>query len=174
MASALRYSDALIAGILRRVRTIAMVGASPNWKRPSNFAMKYLQEKGYRVIPVNPRAAAAGSSILGERACASLAEVPAPVEMVDVFRGSEAALETTREAIRLRVEKGFEVVWMQLGVRNDEAAAEAEAAGLTVIMNRCPKIEYGRLWGELGWGGFDRGVISSRWPRPAKRDERAG
>ncbi|MCY3931301.1 MAG: CoA-binding protein [Acidobacteria bacterium] len=174
MVSALRYSDALIAGILRRVRTIAMVGASPNWKRPSNFAMKYLQEKGYRVIPVNPRAAAAGSSILGERARASLAEVPAPVEMVDVFRGSEAALEITREAIRLRAEKGFEVVWMQLGVRSDEAAAEAEAAGLTVIMNRCPKIEYGRIWGELGWGGFDRGVISSRWPRPAKRDEGAG
>ncbi len=174
MDSTLRYSDALIAGILRRVRTIAMVGASPNWKRPSNFAMKYLQQKGYRVIPVNPRAAAAGASILGERARASLAEVPAPVEMVDVFRGSEAALETTREAIWLREDKGFEVVWMQLGVRNDEAAAEAEAAGLTVIMNRCPKIEYGRIWGELGWGGFDRGVISSRWPRPAKRDERAG
>lgn len=174
MASPLRYSDSLIAGILRRVRTIAMVGASPNWKRPSNFAMKYLQQKGYRVIPVNPRAAAAGASILGETACPSLAEVPAPVEMVDVFRGSEAALEITREAIRLREDKGFEVVWMQLGVRNDKAAAEAEAAGLTVIMNRCPKIEYGRLWGELGWGGFDRGVISSRWPRPATRDERAG
>lgn len=174
VASGLRYSDALIAGILRRVRTIAMVGASPNWKRPSNFAMKYLQEKGYRVIPVNPRAAAAGASILGERAHASLAEVPAPVEMVDVFRSSEAALETTREAIRLRVEKGFKVVWMQLGVRNDEAAAEAEDAGLTVIMNRCPKIEYGRIWGELGWGGFDRGVISSRWPRPATPGERAG
>lgn len=173
MASALRYSDALIAGILRRVRTIAMVGASPNWKRPSNFAMKYLQEKGYRVIPVNPRAAAGGVPILGEAACSSLADVPAPVEMVDVFRGSDAALEITRETIRLREEKGFEVVWMQLGVRNDEAAAEAEAAGLTVIMNRCPKIEYGRLWGELGWGGFDRGVISSRWPRPVKRDERA-
>ncbi len=86
MASALRYSDALIAGILRRVRTIAMVGASPNWKRPSNFAMKYLQEKGYRVIPVNPRAAAQGVSILGEPACTSLDEVPAPVDMVDIFR----------------------------------------------------------------------------------------
>ncbi len=174
MASPLRYSDALIAGILRRVRTITMVGASPNWKRPSNFAMKYLQQKGYRVIPVNPRAASAGASILGEKARSSLADVPAPVEMVDVFRGSEAALEITREAIRLRAEKGFEVVWMQLGVRSDEAAAEAEAAGLTVIVNRCPKIEYGRIWGELGWGGFDRGVISSRWPRPAKRDEGAG
>ena len=92
MESTLRYSDALIAGILRRIRTIAMVGASPNWKRPSNFAMKYLQEKGYRVIPVNPRAAAAGASILGEKARASLAEVPAPVEMVDIFRASEASL----------------------------------------------------------------------------------
>ena len=174
MASAIHYSDALITGILRRVRTIAMVGASPNWKRPSNFAMKYLQEKGYRVIPVNPRAAAQGVSILGERACASLAEVPAPVDMVDVFRGSEAALETTREAIRLREEKGIEVVWMQLGVRNDEAAAEAEAAGLTVIMDRCPKIEYGRLWGELGWGGIDSGVISSRRPRLVRAPERGG
>ena len=174
MATDLHYSDAQITGILRRVRTIAMVGASPNWKRPSNFAMKYLQEKGFRVIPVNPRAAAAGALILGEKACSSLADVPAPVEMVDVFRASEAALEITREAIRLRAEKGFEVVWMQLGVRNDEAAAEAEAAGLTVIMNRCPKIEYGRLWGELGWGGFDSGVISSRWPRPAKGGGRAG
>ena len=144
-----------------------MVGASPNWKRPSNFAMKYLQAKGYRVIPVNPRAAADGVEILGERACSSLAEVPAPVDMVDVFRSSEAALEVTREAIRLRQEKGMDVLWMQLGVRNDEAAAEAAAAGFTVIMNRCPKIEYGRLFGELGWGGFDRGVISSRWPRPA-------
>ncbi len=167
MASALSYSDALIAGILRRVRTIAMVGASPNWKRPSNFAMKYLQEKGYRVIPVNPRAAAGGVSILGEPACPSLADVSAPVDMVDVFRGSDAALEITREAIRLREEKRIEVVWMQLGVRNDEAAAEAEAAGLTVIMDRCPKIEYGRLSGELGWGGVDSGVISSRRPRLA-------
>lgn len=165
MTSALTYSDALIAGILRRVRTIAMVGASPNWKRPSNFAMKYLQEKGYHVIPVNPRAAAGGASILGEPARTSLADVPAPVDMVDVFRGSDAALEITREAIRLREEKRIEVVWMQLGVRNDEAAAEAEAAGLTVVMNRCPKIEYGRLWGELGWGGVDSGVISSRRPR---------
>ena len=174
VASALRYSDALITGILRRVRTIAMVGASPNWKRPSNFAMKYLQEKGYRVIPVNPRAAAQGVSILGEPACASLDEVPAPVDMVDVFRGSEAALGTTREAIRLREEKRIEVVWMQLGVRNDEAAAEAEAAGLTVIMDRCPKIEYGRLWGELGWGGIDSGVISSRRPRLVRAPERGG
>ena len=164
----LRYSDALIAGILRRVRTIAMVGASPNWKRPSNFAMKYLQEKGYRVIPVNPRAAADGTVILGERARASLADVPAPFEMVDVFRASEAAPGIVREAIRLREEKGIEVVWMQLGVRNDEAAAEAEKAGLTVVMDRCPKIEYGRLSGELGWGGVDSGVISSRRPRLAR------
>ncbi len=167
MASALHYSDALIAGILRRVRTIAMVGASPNWKRPSNFAMKYLQEKGYRVIPVNPRAASGGVSILGERACASLDEAPAPVDMVDVFRGADAALEVTREAIRLREEKRIQVVWMQLGVRNDEAAAEAAAAGLTVIMDRCPKIEYGRLSGELGWGGVNSGVISSRRQRLA-------
>ena len=168
VVSALQYSDSRIAGILRRVRTIAMVGASPNWKRPSNFVMKYLQEKGYRVIPVNPRAAAGGASILGEPACASLAEAPPPVEMVDVFRGAEAALGITREAVRLQREKRIEVIWMQLGVRNDEAAAEAEEAGLTVIMDRCPKIEYGRLSGELGWGGVDSGVISSRRPRLAR------
>ena len=153
-----------------------MVGASPNWKRPSNFAMKYLQEKGYRVIPVNPRAAAGGVSILGEKARASLADVPGPIDMVDVFRASEAALEITREAIRLREEKRIDVVWMQLGVRNDEAAREAAAAGLTVVMDRCPKIEYGRLSGELGWGGVNSGVISSRRPRlmpiPGKGRER--
>ncbi len=167
MTAPLHYGDALIRGILRRVRTIAMVGASPDPKRPSHFAMKYLQGKGYRVIPVNPRAAAAGASILGERPCASLADVDAPVEMVDIFRGADAAFETTREAIGLRQEKGFEVIWMQLGVRHEAAAREAEAAGLTVIMDRCPKIEYGRLWGELGWGGVNSGVISSRLPASA-------
>jgi len=165
--SGLRYSDSLIAGVLGSVKTIAMVGASPNWKRPSNFAMKYLQGKGYRVLPVNPRAAAGGVRTLGERNWASLDEVPGSVDMVDIFRSSAAALQTTRDAIRLRDEKEIRVVWMQLGVRNDEAAAEAEAAGLVVIMNRCPKIEYGRLWGELGWGGVDTGIITSRRSRTA-------
>lgn len=159
------YSDAYILGILDRVRSFAMVGASDNWKRPSNFAMKYLQEKGYRVLPVNPKVAKAKGKILGESVYASLAEVPAPFDMVDIFRNSEAAGAITDEAIELRAEKGIEVIWMQLGVRNDDAAQRAEAAGLQVVMNRCPKIEWSRLHTELAWSGFNTGVISSRRPR---------
>ncbi len=117
------YSDAYIRSILRRVRILAMVGASPHWNRPSYFAMKYLQTKGYRVIPVNP--AAAGETILGERCYATLTEVPDKIDMVDIFRRSEAAPEIVEDAIRL----GAKVVWMQLGVRHDAAAARAEAAG---------------------------------------------
>ena len=154
------YPDGMIRRILVQVRTIAMVGISANWNRPSYFAMKYLQEKGYRVIPVNPREA--GSEILGETVYARLADVPDQFDMVDVFRGSEAAGGITDEAIAVAAEKGIAVVWMQLGVRNDAAAERAEAAGLTVIMDRCPKIEYGRLHGELGWGGFNTRVISSK------------
>lgn len=154
------YDDAYIRGVLNAVRTIAMVGASDNWNRPSYFAMKYLQKKGYRVIPVNPRAAA--SEILGEAVVKELRELTAPVEMVDIFRNSEAAGPITDEAIALAPEKGFKVVWMQLGVRNDEAARRAEAAGLSVVMNRCPKIEYARLNGELSWNGFNSNVISSK------------
>ncbi len=154
------YPDGMIRRILGQVRTIAMVGISANWNRPSFFAMKYLQEKGYRIIPVNPREA--GSEILGETVYARLADVPDQFDMVDVFRGSEAAGGIADEAIEVAAEKGISVVWMQLGVRNDAAAARAEAAGLTVIMDRCPKIEYGRLHGELGWGGFNTRVISSK------------
>ena len=150
------YSDDYIRGVLRRVRTIAMVGASPNWNRPSYFAMKYLQHKGYRVIPVNP--AAAGQTILGETAYASLKDIPGPVDMVDIFRNSEAAGPITDDGIAI----GAKVVWMQLGVRNDAAAKRAEAAGLTVVMNRCPKIEYGRLHGELSWSGINSGIISAK------------
>ncbi len=157
MTDDLEYSDAELRRILGEVRVIAMVGASASWNRPSHFAMKYLQAKGYRVIPVNP--AAAGKSILGERAVAKLTELPAGlVDMVDVFRNAEAAGPITDEAIAI----GAKVVWMQLGVRNDAAAAKAEAAGLTVIMNRCPKIEYGRLSGELGWHGINSGVITAK------------
>jgi uncharacterized protein len=156
------YTDEYVAGILGRARTIAMVGASGTSNRPSYFAMKYLLGKGYRVIPVNP--GLAGKTILGQAVLASLADVPPPVDIVDIFRGSAAALEITREAIRLKETLGLEVIWMQLGVRNDEAAAEAEAAGLRVIMNRCPKIEYGRLSGELGWAGVGGGAISSKRP----------
>ena len=152
------YSDAYIRDILRADRTIAMVGASPNSSRPSYFAMKYLKQKGFTVIPVNP--GQAGKEILGERVYASLADIKQPVDIVDIFRSSDAALGVTREAIRI----GAKVVWMQLGVRNDEAARLAEDAGLKVVMNRCPKIEYGRLSGELGWAGVNSRMLSSRRP----------
>jgi predicted CoA-binding protein len=154
------YSNAYILGILERTHTIAMVGASATWNRPSFFAMKYLQGKGYRVVPVNP--AQAGEKILGERAYASLAEIPHGFDMVDVFRSSEAALGVAEETVAIASAKGVETLWMQLGVRNDEAARRAEAAGLRVVMNRCPKIEFGRLHAELGWGGFDSKVITAR------------
>jgi len=160
MAGELTYSDAYLRGILGRVRRIAMVGASADWKRPSNFAMKYLLEKGYRVVPVNPRAA--GREILGVPCVATLADVPGAIDMVDIFRDSAAAGAIVDEAIALREAKGITVIWMQIGVRNDDAAARARAAGLDVVMNRCPKIEYGRLHSELSWGGFNSRIISSR------------
>jgi predicted CoA-binding protein len=156
------YGDPYIAGILGDAKTIAMVGASAASNRPSTFAMKYLLGKGYRVVPVNP--SLAGKELLGQRVHAALAEVPGPVDIVDIFRNSAAALEVTREAIRLKDTLGIKVIWMQLGVRNDQAAAEAEAAGLQVVMNRCPKIEYGRLSGELGWAGVNGRTISARRP----------
>ena len=153
------YDDAYIRGVLNSVRTIAMVGASDNWNRPSFFAMKYLQKKGYRVIPVNPRVQ---GEILGEKVYADLKDIPGPVEMIDIFRNSEAAGPIVDQAITLAPEKGIKVIWMQLGVRNDDAAKRAESAGLTVVMNRCPKIEYARLNGELSWNGFNSNVISSK------------
>ena len=163
------YPDSLLRQILKDTKTIAMVGSSDNWVRPSYFAMKYLQSKGYRVIPVNPKAA--GKEILGEKVYASLKDVPEKIDMVDIFRNAEAAGAITDEAI----EMGAPIVWMQLGVRNDEAATRAEAAGLTVIMNRCPKIEYGRLNSELSWSGINSGVISSkRAKKPAGPGRRRG
>jgi predicted CoA-binding protein len=163
MTTALAYPDGLIRRVLRETRTIAMAGASANWVRPSNFAMKYLQHKGFRVIPVNP--GAAGENILGETARARLADIPDRFEMVDIFRNSDAAAEIVDQAIEIAAEKGVKFIWMQLGVRHDAAAARAEAAGLTVIMDRCPKIEYGRLHHELGWSGVNSGVISAKRPR---------
>ena len=156
----LYYPDTSIRDILRRVKTITMVGASPDWVRPSHFAMKYLQRKGYRVIPVNPRAA--GAEILGEEVYGALADVPPTFEMVDVFRNRDAAGAITDEAIEIASEKGIEVIWMQLGVVNHEAAARAEAAGLSVVMDRCAKIEYGRLFGELGWSGVNSRIITAK------------
>jgi predicted CoA-binding protein len=157
-----RYADTYIADVLNETRSIAMVGASANINRPSYFALKYLVGKSYRVHPVNP--GLTGKEIAGQTVYATLADVAAPVDMVDIFRNSEAALEITREAVRLKDRLGIKTVWMQLSVRNDEAAAEAEAAGLRVVMNRCPKIEYGRLSGEIGWIGVNAGVMSSRRP----------
>jgi predicted CoA-binding protein len=139
-----------------------MVGASPNWVRPSNFAMKYLQGKGYRVIPVNPREA--GKTILGEPVHARLADLPVPVDMVDIFRNSAAAGAVTGEAMALAGTLAIKVVWMQLHVRHDEAARRAQAAGLTVVMDRCVKIEYGRLFGEIGWSGVNSRIISAKRP----------
>ena len=153
------YDDDYIRAILRSVNVIAMVGASPNWNRPSYFAMKYLQQKGYRVIPVNPKEA--GNEILGEKVYGSLADIPVKIDMVDCFRASAAIPPITEDAIKI----GAKVLWMQLGVRHDEAAQAAEAAGLQVVMNRCPKIEWGRLNSELSWGGFNSRVISSRRQR---------
>jgi predicted CoA-binding protein len=160
MSERLVYSDSKIRRILREVKTIAMVGASPTWNRPSYFAMKYLQTKGFRVIPVNARAT--GDEILGEPVHATLSEVPGPIDMVQIFRNAEAAGPITDEAIAAAEDKGIRVVWMQLTVRNDEAAKRAEAAGLEVVMDRCPKIEYGRLNAELSWGGFNSEVITSK------------
>jgi predicted CoA-binding protein len=156
------YPDALIARILRQTKTIAMVGASPNTMRPSYFAMKYLLDRGFNVIPVNP--GQADKEILGRKVYASISDVPAPVDMIDIFRNSEAAGPITDEAIANKERLGAKVLWMQLGVINEDAAKRAEAADFTVIMNRCPKIEYGRLSGEIGWMGVNRRTIDNRRP----------
>jgi uncharacterized protein len=162
-----RYDDAYIAAILNEIKVVAMVGASANINRPSYFVMKYLLGKGFAVIPVNP--SLAGQEILGQKVAASLADIERPVDMVDVFRNSDAALGIVREAIALKDKLGLKVIWMQLSVRNEAAAAEAEAAGLNVVMNRCPKIEYGRLSGEIGWAGVNAGLISSKRPQLGTR-----
>ena len=163
------YSDQQIRRILSTVRTIAMVGASTNWNRPSYFVMKYLQGKGYRVIPVNPTSA--GQTLLGEKVYASLKDIPDKIDMVDMFRAAREAPGVVADAIAI----GAKLVWMQLGIRNDEAATMGEAAGLEVIMNRCPKIEFGRLGGELSWSGVNSGIIQNRAPqapRPRQFKER--
>ncbi|MZR31021.1 CoA-binding protein [Sneathiella litorea] len=150
------YADDYIGDILNEVNTIAVVGASSNPSRPSYYVMKYMKRKGYRCIPVNP--GLAGQELLGETVYASLLDIPEPVDMVDCFRNSEAIPPIVDEAIRIKAK----VIWMQLGVRHDEAAATAEAAGLKVVMNRCPKIEFGRLSGEIAFMGGRSDVISSK------------
>ena len=160
MLEPIPYTDAKIRRILSTVRVIALVGASGNWNRPSYFVMKYLQGKGYRVIPVNP--ANAGKDMQGETVYASLRDIPDKVDMVQVFRASDQVPPVVDDAIAI----GAKVVWMQLGVRHDAAAAKAEAAGLDVIMNRCPKIEFGRLGGELSWSGVNSGLIHNTAPEP--------
>ena len=156
------YPDSLIKTILRSVKTIAMVGASGNEIRPSYFAMMYLINKGYKIIPVNP--GMTGKQILGQKVYGSLKEVPAPVDMVDIFREAQYAPGIVAEALAEKDRLGLKYIWMQLGVVSDEAAKLAEAAGLTVIMDRCPKIEHGRFSGELGWMGVNRKVIDNRKP----------
>jgi uncharacterized protein len=156
------YSDGYIRGILNTVKTIAMVGASVNEIRPSYFAFKYLRERGFHMIPVNP--GHAGRELLGQRIYARLADIPTPVDMVDIFRPSQYALGIVQEALTLKPPP--QVVWMQLAIRNDEAAALAEANGLKVVMNRCPKIEYGRLSAEIGWLGVNTRTISSKRAMP--------
>jgi len=152
------YDDSTIRGILNTVKTIAMVGASEKENRPSYFAFKYLLERGYRMIPVNP--GHAGEDMLGQRIFARLADIPEPVDMIDIFRGAQYALAIVQEALALKTRP--QVIWMQLGVRNDEAAALAEANGMKVVMNRCPKIEYGRLSSEIAWMGVNTRTLSSK------------
>jgi uncharacterized protein len=152
------YPDSYIRGILNSVKTIAMVGISPKDNRPSYFAFKYLMERRYRMIPVNP--GQAGKSILGQKVYARLSDIPEPVDMVDIFRASEHVLPVVKEAVALQPRP--QVIWMQLMVRNDEAAKLAEDAGFKVVMNRCPKIEYGRLSSEISWMGVNSRTLSSR------------
>ena len=152
------YPDTYIRGILNTAKTIAMVGASEKENRPSYFAFKYLLERGYHMIPVNP--GHDGHSMLGQKIYARLADIPEPVDMVDIFRGSQYAVSVVQEALALKPRP--QVIWMQLGVRNDEAAALAEASGSKVVMNRCPKIEYGRLSSEIAWMGVNTRILSSK------------
>ena len=152
------YTEDYIRDILQSVKVIAMVGASANSVRPSYLVLKYLLDKGYDVIPVNP--GLAGQTLLGQPVYASLKDIPRPIDMIDIFRNSDAALQIVDEALVL--DSLPKVIWMQLQVRNDAAAVKAEAQGLRVVMNRCPKMEYGKLSGEWNWVGGNPGLISSR------------
>jgi predicted CoA-binding protein len=163
------YDDNYIRGILNSVKSIAMVGASPVNVRPSYFAFKYLAQRGYDMIPVNP--GHVGKSLIGKPFVASLSEIGRPVDMIDIFRASAHVMPVVDEALSLAVPP--RIIWMQLGVRNDAAAAKIEAAGLKVVMNRCPKIEYGRLSSEISWMGVNSRTLSSkRAPVPVKGFQR--
>jgi predicted CoA-binding protein len=155
------YDDSYIRGILNTVKTIAMVGVSANTSRPSYFALKYLLERGYQMIPVNP--ALGGQELLGRKVYGRLSDIPEPVDMVDIFRAPRYAVAIVEEALALSPRP--QVIWMQLGIRNDEAAKLAEASGLKVVMNRCPKIEYGRLSSEIAWMGVNTRTLTARKPR---------
>jgi predicted CoA-binding protein len=152
------YDDGYIRGILNTVKTIAMVGVSNKESRPSYFAFKYLLERGYRMIPVNP--GLVGKDLLGQKAYAKLTDISEPVDMVDIFRASPVALPIVEEVLKMQPRP--RVVWMQLGIRNDEAATLAEANGIKVVMNRCPKIEYGRLSSEISWMGVNSRTLTSK------------
>ena len=153
-----RYDDVYVRGILNAVKTIAVVGVSANTSRPSYFVFKYLLEHGYRMIPVNP--GLAGRDLLGQTVYATLLDIPEPVDMIDVFRASEHVLPIVVQALQMQPRP--RVIWMQLGVRNDEAAELAETNGLKVVMNRCPKIEYGRLSSEISWMGVNSRTLSAK------------
>jgi len=155
------YDDHYIRGILNTVKTIAMVGVSANTSRPSYFAFKYLLERGYSMIPINP--GLEGQDLLGRKVYAKLADVPEPIDMVDIFRASRFAPIIVEEALALNPRP--QVIWMQLGIRNDEAAKLAEAHDLKVVMNRCPKIEYGRLSSEIAWMGVNTRTLTAKKPR---------
>ena len=155
------YDDGYIRGILNTVKTIAMVGVSANVSRPSYFAFKYLLERRFHMIPVNP--ALAGAELLGQKSYATLAEIPEAIDMVDIFRASQFARGIVEEALAMKPRPW--VIWMQLGVRNDDAARLAEANGLKVVMNRCPKIEYGRLSSEIAWMGVNTRTLTSKRAR---------
>lgn len=154
------YTDDFLRKLLGSVKSIAVVGASANRARPVFIVTKFLISKGFKVFPINP--GHAGGEILGEKAYARLADVPEPIDMVDIFRRPDAVPGIVEEALALDPKP--KVIWMQLTIRNDEAAARAEAAGLTVVMDRCTKIEYGRLVGENSWAGINSGIIDSRRP----------
>lgn len=158
----MEYSDTFLREILTESKTIATVGVSTNPIRPSYFVARYLNLKKYRVLPVNP--VYEGQLLFGEEILPSISAIPQDVnvEMVDVFRRSDQVLPVVEEAIEVLLPRGLKTIWMQIGVINEEAAALAKAAGLKVVMNRCPKIEHQRLFGELRMGGFNTGIISSK------------